>query len=110
MKNIVVGLLGIAAVVGGLWNLGALWRLLGLPANPAASGGNLGLGFAVAFVLGIVGLVTWVTGLLILSMDVKPDRFGPEDAGRPMVLPPLPPRSQMTTPRPVPPENVMITR
>lgn len=61
--------LGLAAIFCGwavVWNLGFLWRLAGLPANPAS--GNATVGLAVGVALGVAGAAVFVVGVVAAVM------------------------------------------
>lgn len=89
MRTMLIGLLTLAAIYAGAWNLGAFWKLLGLPHNPGAP--NALLGFAAAFFLVIGGAIVWLTGAMVLDETPHRSRF-------PLPPSPIPPTDQITTP------------
>lgn len=75
MRRLVVGLLTLGAGCFALVNLGALWKLMGLPYEPGA--GNLAIGCAVAFLLAIVGTIGWAVGTVMLDDGKAPAHLRP---------------------------------
>lgn len=98
-KRIGLGAAVVVAGIAALWNLGALWKLLGLPHRAGAP--TFELGCAVALMLAISAAGAYAIGVFTeVIAEGSPRKSMPPTMAQMPTYQPRPPRDQTTTPIP----------